>query len=85
MGNIRDHIPYVVVESMMSQAERTIRRLWILCIILIVLCVGTNIAWILYENQFQTITETTTQEVSQDGGNNLFVGRDYADSKDTHN
>ena len=84
MGNIRDHIPYVVVESMMAQAERTIKRLWILCIILIVLFVGTNVAWILYEQQFQTVTETTTQEVKQDGGSNLFVGRDYADSKDNN-
>lgn len=67
---------------MLSQTERTIKRLWILCIILIVLLVGSNIAWILYEQQYETITETTTQEVKQDGGRNLFVGRDYANSKD---
>lgn len=79
---IKESIPYVVVETMMAQTERTIKRLWILCIILITLFVGTNVAWILYEQQFQTITETTTQEVSQDGDNNLFVGHDYAKSKD---
>lgn len=72
-------IPYVVMEGVMARAERTIRRLWILCIILIVLFVGTNLAWIIYEYQFKAVTETTTQEVQQDNsnGNNLFVGGDY--------
>lgn len=72
-------IPYVVMEGVMARAERTIRRLWILCIILIVLFVGTNLAWIIYEHQFKAVTETTTQEVQQDNsnGNNLFVGGDY--------
>ena len=45
-------IPYVIMEGVMARAERTIKRLWILCIILIVLFVGTNLAWIIYELQF---------------------------------
>lgn len=79
-------VPFRVFESMVAHMERTIRRLWILCIIVIALFVGTNIAWILYENQFETVTETTTQEVQQDGsGNNYVVGGDYGtDSKDNN-
>ena len=50
--------------------ERTIRRLWILCIILIVLLAGTNGAWIWYESQFVDEVTTVTQDVdSSDGGN----------------
>lgn len=70
-------IPYFCHEGDMARAERTIKRLWILCILLIVLLVGTNIAWIHYESQF-TDEITTTQEVTQDseeGGNN-FIGGD---------
>jgi hypothetical protein len=52
--------------------ERTIRRLWILCIILVVLLVSSNLAWIYYENQFEEI------EIIQDSsdGNNNFIGKD---------
>ena len=72
-------IPYVVMEGVMARAERTIRRLWILCLIELALLASTNLAWIIYEHQFEAVTETTTQEVQQDNsnGNNVFVGGDY--------
>lgn len=47
-------------EIAMAFAERTIRRLWILCIILILCLIGMTF----YMNQFD-FTETT-QEVTQD-------------------
>ena len=70
-------IPYFCHEGDMARAERTIKRLWILCIMLIVLLVGTNVAWIYYESQFEEIVETT-QEITQENsdGINNFVGRD---------
>ena len=70
-------IPYFCHEGDMARAERTIKRLWILCILLIVLLVGANIAWIHYESSF-TDEITTTQDVtldSEDGSNN-FIGGD---------
>ena len=50
-----------------------------MCIILLVLLVGTNIAWFVYESQFETVSQVTTQEVQQDNdnGHNIMVGRDY--------
>ena len=54
-------------ESITTKLERTIEKLWILCIILIILFVGSNAAWIYYENQF-TDTETTTVEQQVDTG-----------------
>lgn len=70
-------IPYFCHEGDMARAERTIKRLWILCILLILLLVGTNAAWIYYESQFQTEV-TTTQRITQDNDNgvNNFIGCD---------
>lgn len=61
-------IPYFCHEGEMARAERTIKRLWILCILLIVLLVGTNIAWIHYENQFQDEVTITQEADTTDGG-----------------
>ena len=70
-------IPYFCHECDMARAERTIKRLWILCILLILLLVGSNASWIYYESQFQDEV-TTSQEVTQDNDNgvNNFVGGD---------
>lgn len=59
-------IPYIVHEADMARQERTIKRLWVLCILLVLMLVGTNGAWAWYENQFEEVVETTTQEVDQD-------------------
>lgn len=58
-------IPYFVHEGEMARAERTIKRLWILCILLIVLLVGSYIGFFYYESQYED-TVTTTQTVTQD-------------------
>lgn len=65
-------IPYFAHEGIVARMERTIKRLWILCIILIVLLVATNGAWIYYESQF--VDEIITQE-NEDGYNN-YIGND---------
>lgn len=69
-------VPYFVHEGMLARMERTIKRLWVLCIVLIVLFVGTNAGWIWYESQY--MDESIVQEVSQDsgeGGNNTYNGK----------
>ena len=71
-------VPYVVHEGIVTRLERTNKRLWILCIILIVSLIGSNIAWIYYESQWQYVESTTTQEVDQSGsGDNQVIGGDY--------
>lgn len=59
-------------------AERTVKRLWVLVILLAVLLVGTNAYWIYNESQYEDVVTTTTQDVTQtnDVGNNNFVGGD---------
>lgn len=66
------------VDIFSGLAERTIKRLWIVILLLIVLLVGTNVAWLVYESSFEEIT-TTEQTVTQesDNGNNSFIGGDY--------
>lgn len=65
-------VPYIVHESDMARLERTIQKLWIALVLLIVLLVGTNAAWLWYESQFEEIT--ITQE-NADGYNN-YIGND---------
>ena len=50
-----DPVPFAVHESAMARQERTIRRLWILLLVLVVLLVGSNALWIWYESQFEDI------------------------------
>ena len=63
-------IPYIAFESATSRQERTIKRVWILCIILIIALIGTNAGWIYYESQWQVVeTTTVTQDLdASDGG-----------------
>jgi hypothetical protein len=63
-------VPYIVHESAMARSERHIKRLVIALIVSVVMIVVTNIAWLYYESQFETV------EYSQDGEgiNNINTG-----------
>lgn len=65
-------VSYIVHEGMMARQERTIKRLWILCIIIFLALIGTNAGWIVYENSFEDIVVT---QDNADGYNN-YVGND---------
>lgn len=68
------NIPYVAYEATMSRFERINKRLWIAVILLIILLVGSNIVWLVYESQFECFETTVTQE-NTDGYNN-YIGND---------
>ena len=53
------------IDSFIMLQEKTIRRQWITIILLIIITVGSNLAWLYYESQF-TDEVTTTQEITQD-------------------
>ena len=69
-------MPYMMHESAMARAERGAKRLWIVIILLIVMLVGTNVGWLIYESQFEVIetTEETIIEAEQDGSGVNIVG-----------
>lgn len=63
-------MPYYVHESVITRFECVNKRLWILCLILILALIGTNAGWIYYESQWEVVeTTTVTQDLdSGDGG-----------------
>lgn len=78
------YVSYLAYESATSRQERTIKRVWILCLVLIVALVGSNIGWICYENQFEEISVTQEVEATADGSSNInlnTVGGDYNGGK----
>lgn len=70
-----ESVPYIAHEASMARMERQAKRLWIAVLLLIVLLVGTNVAWLYYENQWETVEKLEiTQE--NDGGYNNYIGND---------
>ena len=69
-------VPYAVLEDFKETAKANSLKWFIICLVLIVLLVGSNIAWLVYENSFEDVV--VTQEVEQDAenGENHFVGGD---------
>lgn len=76
MDDREKYIPQIAHESDMARMERANNRLWIALILMIVLFVVSNLAWVWYENQY--VDEVTT-EIEQDteSGSNYIVGGDY--------
>ena len=76
-----------------AQHEKDQNRLmgiikWLIAVIviLIVLLVGSNIAWIVYENSFEDYVITQDVEQDADNGTNNFVGGDYyGETEDKNN
>lgn len=65
-------IPYIVYEAAVSRYERTVKQFWITVILLIMLLVGTNLAWLWYDAQFEDVK--IVQENA--AGYNNFIGND---------
>ena len=63
-------------ESALAMAERTIRRLWITILVLIVLMAGMAIGFFWYESQFEEYTEYMEVEAEQEGNYNFVSGGD---------
>lgn len=70
-------IPYAVHESDMARSERNSKRLWIVILVLIGALIGSNIAWIVYESQFEDVSVCQEIEQQAESGNNIAVGGDY--------
>lgn len=64
-------VPYIVHESDMARQERTIKKLWIALIIVIILGVSSNAWWVWRESQF--VEESWTYEATTDGGSNAVA------------
>ena len=77
-------IPYYAYDALNIMFNKTIRRLWVLCILLIVLLVGSNIGWLIYESQFEDVVEIEQEAEWEDDSNVIFNGTgsvNYGESK----
>lgn len=69
------HDMIYVYEGAQARMERANKRLWIVIIILIAALLFTNAGWIIYEAQFETVSETSTKiKATQDGNGVNIVG-----------
>lgn len=89
-----DNISYIAFEAVCSRFERMNKRLWIMCIILAIMLITTNIAWIHYVQQFEAVTTTieTTQDLDATDGGDAIIndgvhinGESTADSTGNEN
>lgn len=64
------NIPYFVHEGEMARAERHIKRLWIALIVAILIAFVSNIAWLIYNSQY----DRTLYSQDGEGINNINMG-----------
>lgn len=66
-------VPYLVHEEELVRMERNVKRWFIGWIITFVALILTNIGWVVYENQFEDVSTTVTQETSSEGGGDAIL------------
>jgi hypothetical protein len=75
--NKNTNVPFVVYQATAARQERQIKRMWVVVLVLIVALIASNIAWIIYNSQFETVEMTTEEyDISQDaenGNNNSII------------
>jgi hypothetical protein len=64
------NVPYIVYESESARHERTVKRLLQVIIILIVMLVVSNLAWLWVWNQYDFVSESYS--VENDGNSNVL-------------
>lgn len=71
------NVPYFVHQDDLNKLDQSHKRVerWlaILCIIIFIALIGTNGYWIWYEQQYEDVTTTVTQEVSSEGGGDAVI------------
>lgn len=63
--NEKMSIPYVVHEATVTRLERINTRLWVVILILIFALIASNLAWIIYEKQFDVVEKNVEIECQQ--------------------
>lgn len=66
-------IPLVSAECEATRQHAIIKRLISVVLFLVVLLFGTNLAWIVYESQFENVVETYEVEQDTEHGNNNCI------------
>ena len=69
-------VPYIAHQSAAARQERQMRRMWVVILVLIGALIGTNLAWIIYNSQFEVVEESMVVEQENDNGDNNYIGND---------
>ena len=73
--NEKTSIPYVVHEATVTRLERINTRLWVVILILIFALIASNLAWVIYEKQFDVVGKNVEIECQQDSDGINIVSR----------
>lgn len=68
-------MPIAEHEKDQNRLMGIIKSLIAVIVILIVLLVGSNVGWLVYESQYEVVEETTITQENEDGYNN-YIGND---------
>ena len=71
-------MPIAQHEKDQNRLMGIIKSLIAVIVILIVLLVGSNVGWLIYNSQFEVVEESTQTSITQDndGGHNNYIGND---------
>lgn len=72
--NVNGTVPFAALENERAQANVDKRRHFIIILVLIALLFGSNLAWLIYESQMETVT--TSVEMENENGYNSYIGND---------
>ena len=81
--NDKMSIPYVVHKATVTRLERINTRLWVVILILIFALIASNLAWIIYEKQFDVVEKNVEIECQQDSDDEL-IGAVVATNKNLY-
>jgi hypothetical protein len=68
--NTTENVPYIVHETAMARNERNVKRLVVALVVAIVLAFATNVGWLIYESQYETVDYS----YAQDGEGTNIIG-----------
>lgn len=76
--NIHDMavMPIAQHEKDQNRLMGIIKSLIVVIVILIVLFVGSNVGWLIYNSQFEVVEESTTITQDNESGYNNYIGND---------
>lgn len=84
--NEKMSIPYVVHEATATRLERINTRLWVIILILIFALIASNLAWVIYEKQFDVVEKNVEIECQQDSdGINIVSGGNVSCGTESQN
>ena len=71
-----ESVPLIAYESTMARMERTIKRLWVLLVVAIIMLVASNAVWVWHETQYEDVVTSIEASQESESGNNYAVGGD---------